>query len=197
MSWLSWLNNNKEELPFWAAYKARFKEPLEKSYVAFDCETTGLDPKKDRILSIGAVKFTSQRIFVSRCFEWFVQQDHPGSEAIPIHGILPHTNHGQIEEQEAIIAFLKFIGNATLVGHHVKFDVAMINRALKHLGAGSLKNKLKDTNRIYKEKHHCSLEQNFSLDDLCSLYDINCSNRHTAMGDAFLTAQLFQRLLVL
>ncbi len=196
MDWLNIFKSKKDYPQFWMNYLQEFKSKKSDVFVAFDCETTGLDPKQDKILSIGAVKFTGERIFINESKEWFVKQSFNVDESVKIHGILPaNSSRASLSEDEAVKAFLKFIGNATLIGHHVNFDISMVNQALKRLGAGKLKNKQKDTNRLYKDKGHFANEQNFSLDDLCEKYKIKASNRHTALGDAYITAQAFQRLI--
>lgn len=198
MSWLDFLKPQKDYPEFWDNYLAEFKAEQSENYVAFDCETTGLDPSKDRMLSIGAVRFTAERIWIHDNKEWFVKQSLTNDESIKIHGILPSTSSEELlTEEQAVKAFLDFIGSSTLVGHHINFDVAMVNHALKRLGAGKLKNTQKDTNTLYKQIGHYAHEQNFSLDELSKTYNITTSNRHTALGDAYITAQIFQRLLTL
>lgn len=196
MSWFNIFKSDKDYPEFWVNYLAQFKAEKNNVYVAFDCETTGLDPKKDRILSIGAVKFTAERILIHQNKEWFLQQDLAKDETVKIHGILPSASKEALwSEEDAVKAFVDYIKNATLVGHHLNFDITMVNMALKRLGAGKLKNKQKDTNTLYKYKGHYAQEQNFSLDDLYKKYHIKASNRHTALGDAYITAQIFQRLI--
>lgn len=194
MSWLD-VFKSKDYPEFWQSYLQNFKNTSPSEYVAFDCETTGLDPKTDRILSIGAVRFTKERIFVNACKEWFVQQHQNNAESIKIHGILPSSSEEALfTEEEAVKQFLGYIRNSTLVGHHINFDVTMVNFALKRLGAGKLKNSTRDTNTLYKKKGHFAHEQNFSLDKLCDVFQIKSSNRHTALGDAYITARVFQKL---
>jgi DNA polymerase-3 subunit epsilon len=196
MSWLNIFKPKKDYPDFWLNYLQKFKSEKSDVYIAFDCETTGLDPRNDRILSIGAVKFTKDRILIKENKEWFVKQTKHSDESVKIHGILPGArSKALLTESEAVKSFLTYAGNAVLVGHHVNFDVAMVNYALKRLNAGKLKNQQKDTNRLYKDLGHFAQEQNFSLDDLCKKYNIKASNRHTALGDAYITAQIFQRLI--
>jgi DNA polymerase-3 subunit epsilon len=195
MSWLNFLKPKKDYPEFWQDYLTKIKTDNTEHFVAFDCETTGLNPNKDRILSIGAVKFTTERIWIKENKEWFLNLPQVENDSIKIHGILPSTSsEALLTESQAIIAFLDYIGNATLVGHHLNFDIAMVNMALKRLGAGRLKNAQKDTNSLYKQKGHFAHEQNFSLDELSKEFHIKTSNRHTALGDAYITAQLFQRM---
>ena len=114
--------------------------------------------------------------------------------SVPIHGILKEGKEEKIVEAEGIIRFLEFIKEATLVGHHVDFDIEMINQGLTRLGVGKLKNEFMDTEVMYQKLNYLSQEQHSSLDELCDIYKIRKSDRHTASGDAFLTAQLFLKL---
>ncbi|MGA0619647.1 exonuclease domain-containing protein, partial [Ligilactobacillus salivarius] len=78
------------------------------------CETTGLDYKSDRILSIGAVAIQNNQIIVGDFMEVFLQQDIFKPESVPIHGILKEGKEEKIVEAEAVIRFLEFIKDATL-----------------------------------------------------------------------------------
>ncbi|DAB30632.1 MAG TPA: DNA polymerase III subunit epsilon, partial [Sulfurimonas sp. UBA12504] len=67
-----------------------FQEDRSGEYIVFDTETTGLDPKKDEILSIGAVKIKDNKILKSQTFEVFLQNSKEiSSKSIKIHGIRP------------------------------------------------------------------------------------------------------------
>ena len=196
MSWINWLKSDKNQPHFWEDCKTVCKSVAPDHFVAFDCETTGLDPQRDRLLSIGAIKFSSDRIFINQSIELFIKQENVDKKSVTIHGILPtDAADAHFSEKQAIIKFLNFIENATLVGHHINFDKAMINQALRRLNLGKLKNKTIDTNQLFKKKYHYPVEQNISLDELCDKFSIKKSNRHTALGDAYLTALGFQRLL--
>jgi DNA polymerase-3 subunit epsilon len=193
-----WLKKAVKDHPkFWNDYLLHFKNDTSihnKRYVVFDCETTGLKPSKDVILSIGAVVVEQDFIEVGQALEIYVSQSHFNKETVEIHGILKDGKEEKIVEAEAIIRFLEFIQNATLVGHHINFDVEMINRALARLEVGKLKNQLMDTDAMYRKLKNLQDDQHSSLDELCKLYKIPMKDRHTAHGDAFITALLFLKL---
>ncbi|WP_333694852.1 3'-5' exonuclease [Flavobacterium sp.] len=197
---LHWFKKITKETPkFWDIYLSYFSETQtdlksSKRYVIFDCETTGLDPKKDVILSIGAVAVLNDAIIVSDYFEVFVQQETFNVNTVPIHGILKEGKEEKIVEAEAVIQFLHYIKNATLVGHNVRFDIEMINQSLKRLNLGKLKNDSMDTDAMYQKFKGLQEDQHSSLDELCSLFKIQKSDRHTASGDAYITALLFLKL---
>ena len=193
----NWFKKIVKDYPkFWETYLSCFDENESKTkrYVVFDCETTGLDYKSDRILSIGAVAIQNDKIIVGDFIEVFLQQDIFKPESVPIHGILKEGKEEKIVEAEAIIRFLEFIKDATLVGHHVAFDIEMINQALDRLNVGTMKNQAMDTDVMYQKLKYLPYEQHASLDELCDIYKIKKSDRHTASGDAFITALLFLKL---
>ena len=194
---LNWFNKIIKEHPkFWETYLTYFEEnqSKEKRYVVFDCETTGLDYKSDRILSIGAVAIQHNEIIVNDYLEVFLHQEVFKAETVPIHGILREGKEEKIVEAEAVIRFLEFVKDATLVGHHVDFDIEMINQSLTRLDLGKLKNQSMDTDIMYQKLKYLPYEQHTSLDELCTIYKIKKSDRHTASGDAFITALLFLKL---
>ena len=195
MAWFNFQASIKDKPRFWQEYLSSFKSSASPYFVAFDCETTGLKPRKDRLLSIGAVRFTADRILVHQSIELMVYQKDVDEKAVKIHGVLPSTtDNAERSERQAVAQFLAFIGNSALVGHHIRFDVAMIDQALKRMELGKLKNKLHDTNLIFKQQQHYPVEQNISLDELCAHFHLKAENRHTALGDAYLTALVHQRL---
>ena len=193
----------KKKYPeYWKAYVEKVENCEKYSnldnirFVALDTETTGFDYDNDRMLCIGAVAIKGNRILVSDSFEVYIKQDVFNKETVKIHGIRRNGTEVKVSEEEAIIQFLAYLDAAVIVAHHTKFDVTMINRALERLNIGPLISKQLDTNYIYK-KLSCpnDLKKIASLDELCERYSIKMHDRHTASGDALLTAQLFLKLL--
>ncbi|WP_299674632.1 3'-5' exonuclease [uncultured Dokdonia sp.] len=193
----------KEYPPYWEQYESAFakaeQKPLaETRFVALDTETTGLDIKKDRILSIGAVGLKGNTIAVSDSLELYVAQDHYDSKSTPIHGILKKGKVKKIEEAEAIQQTLAYIGTAIIIGHHIGFDIAVINKMLQRHHLGKLKNKVIDTSTLYKKLQHpvnrMSMQQGYSLDQLSEALKIPLYDRHTASGDAMITALAFIKI---
>lgn len=193
---LEWFKINSAKSPeFWENYLLHFqsKKPSEQ-FVAFDCETTGLKPRKDVVLSIGAVMIEENAISIQKSFEIFIDQDFYDEKSTPVHGILKNGNVEKVIEIEALIQFLKLIKNHTLVGHHVRFDIAMINNILSRNGLGSLKNNSIDTDAMYQKLNQWQEDEHSSLDELCQKFKIKMHDRHTALGDAYLTALVFLKL---
>lgn len=185
---------------YWKQYVNSFNKgySLEHTrFVVFDTETTGLNPKQDRLLSIGTVTIINFKIDVADQLECYIKQEHFNAKTVEIHGILKEGPLDKIEEEEAIKQFLKHIEGAILVAHHVHFDVTMINEALKRLGLPKLKNKTVDTGTLYRKTKYIKTDKHYSLDDLCNKFNITMHDRHTASGDAYLTAILFLKLCAL
>ncbi|MBS4039081.1 MAG: 3'-5' exoribonuclease [Flavobacteriales bacterium] len=177
---------------FWHDYEQSFRDKST-YFIVLDTETTGLEVKKDQILSIGAVKIVNQEILLQETKEWFLPTNFELNDSVPVHGILP-TEENTTAEIQILEEFLGFISNATLIGHHIDFDLQIINQLLKNNNLKNLKNKHIDTSEMYKKWKHWPLEQNISLDDLLHQLQIQPIGRHTALGDAFTTALAFLKL---
>ncbi|GGE36033.1 3'-5' exonuclease [Psychroflexus planctonicus] len=197
MNWFKNLFSNIKDYPeFWQDYLAEFKQPNPQRVVVLDCETTGLNPSEDKILSIGAVALHENVICVEDHFSVFVKQTFHQAESVAIHGIVNNKKNKLDTEKEAIKQLLQCIGSAKIVGHHIQFDIEMINRALQHMQLPKLKNKVQDTSDLYLKYKGIHQPIQKSLDDLCEEFNIPKKDRHTALGDAFLTAQVYQRLVI-
>ncbi len=189
---------------FWIAYAESFDLGLPETlndtrFVVFDTETTGLDIEKDRILSLGALSLQNNTIAVHQSFEVYLYQHFYHAKNIAIHGILEEESKPRITELEAIQMSLAFIGNSVLVAHHAGFDRAMLNQALKRHGLPKLKNKFLDTSVLYKRTLIASpllqKQEHYSLDELAEKFDVPTTDRHTALGDTYITAIAFMKIL--
>ena len=186
-------------LEYLEAFKKKPKTPIENTrFVAFDTETTGFKVKEDRVLSIGAVAFTGKSIPVNDSFELYIKQTIFNPETVKIHGLRKAGNEEKVTELEAIKAFLAYIKDAVLIAHHANFDKAMMNEMLQRNGLGKLKNKFIDTGVLYRKSKHIIYQENlphYTLDDLCKELNVPKVDRHTASGDALITAVVFLKIL--
>lgn len=171
----------------------------ELDFVALDTETTGLDPSVDRILSIGALRIRGGRIQVQDALELYLAQEHFDQRSVPIHGILRQGDHERIPEREALLQLKAYTEGAVLVGHHVGFDLEMVRQALRRHGLPPLQNPALDTGLLYR---HTLLKtpllrkkEHYTLDELAEKFDLSCKDRHTALGDAYITALAFLKIL--
>ena len=99
----------------------------------------------------------------------------------------------KMPEPDAVEAFVNFIGNAILVGHHINFDIEMLNAALERLNCGRLKNEALDVDVMYRKLTDINDKQ-FSLNDLCEIYKIPKSDRNSSAEDAYKIGLLFLKL---
>lgn len=166
--------------------------------VVFDTETTGLDTKRDAVLSIGAVKVKGDRILTSESFEIFLKPSREiSSESIKIHHIRPCDLEHAHEPLEGAKKFLDFIGNRPLVGYYLEFDMAMMNRLIKPwLGCG-LPHKQIEISGLYFDKKIALIPQgNIDLRFDTILRDLNIPRmgQHNALNDAIMTAMVYIKL---
>ena len=168
-------------------------------FVVLDTETTGFDYENDRILCIGAIVLQNNRISIQDSFEVYIVQEHYNKATAQIHGILKDFVLDRPNELEALEQFLAFLGDSIIIAHHTKFDVTMINKALERNELPKLKNRTLDTAVLYKKtlivSNLLEVKENYTLDDLADKFDISKKDRHTAMGDAYITAIAFLKIL--
>ena len=170
----------------------------ETRFVVLDTETTGFDYDNDRILCIGALVLQNGIINVQESFEVYLEQEHYDKSTAQIHGILKDLLIKRPTELEALKQFLDFLGDSIIIAHHTIFDVTMINRALERNGLPQLHNKTLDTAYLYKktliQSHLFERKDYYTLDDLADKFDISKKDRHTALGDAYITAIAFLKI---
>ncbi|MFG4001849.1 DNA polymerase III subunit epsilon [Flavobacterium aquidurense] len=186
---------------FWKKEDDLFDENItieETRFVVLDTETTGLDYENDRILCIGALVLQNGVISVQNSFEVYIEQDHYDKSTAQIHGILKAFVIQRPTEREALEQFLAFLGDSIIIAHHTIFDVTMINKALERNGLPELTNKRLDTAILYKKtlikSHLFERKDHYTLDDLADKFDISKKDRHTALGDAYITAIAFLKI---
>lgn len=166
--------------------------------VVFDTETTGLNTKKDAVLSIGAVKVKGDRILTSESFEIFLKPSKEISvESIKIHHIRPCDLEHALEPLEGAKKFLEFIGNRPLVGYYLEFDMAMMNRLIKPWLGCELPHKQIEISGLYFDKKIALIPQgNIDLRFDTILRDLNIPRmgQHNALNDAIMTAMVYIKL---
>ena len=166
--------------------------------VVFDTETTGLNPKKDEILSIGAVKIKGNKILTSQKFEMFLRPTKDiKEESIKINQIRNIDLQNGCEPQEAIEAFLHFIGSSPLVGYYIEFDVAMINQYTKRLLGIKLPNPQIEVSGIYHDKKIKFIPDStidLRFDVIMKDLGLETFGKHDALNDAVMTAMMYLKL---
>jgi DNA polymerase III subunit epsilon len=190
---LDWIKNiNKEYPEFWKTYLAKFEKKSNR-FVVVSTETTGLSLEKDVIVSFGMFSIINNSVVIGDSFETVIAQYKFFHENGISNEFTIETKMRKMVEPDAIQAFVEFIGNSVLVGHHIDFDVEMINVALERMGCGRLKNEALDIDVMHRKLLDINNKQ-FSLDELCSIYKIPVSDRNSASEDAYKIALLFLKL---
>ena len=197
------------EPSFIARYRARFEStwrddtPVDEvRFVVLDSETTGLDPRHDRLITIGSVVVRAGEIRIDDSFDALLLVEE-NTSAVTVHGVTRDESRRGIEEPEALERFLDYVGDAVIVGHHIGHDIATFDAGYERHWGMRLLNRSMDTMDLTLH-----LEQDgafagrppirhFTLDALCEMFDVIPHDRHTASGDAFITAQVLLRLLKL
>lgn len=165
---------------------------LDSVFVVFDIETTGLNPKNDNIIEIGAVKISNRKVIDS--FSTFVHIDKklPG-KIIELTSITDDMLQGQPEIDEALPAFLDFAKECVLVAHNAKFDLGFIKEKAKVLSIENYNPPVLDTLELSKAL--IKDVKNHRLNTLTKKLGINLINHHRAVDDANATGQLLIILL--
>jgi DNA polymerase-3 subunit epsilon len=190
---LDWLKNiNKEYPEFWKNYLNKF-ETKPNRFVILSTETSGLNPNKDVILSLGAFSVIEDSIVIKESFESVLLQYKFLHDNGLSNEFIIESKMVKMPEPNAIEAFVDFLGNAVLIGHHINFDIEMLNAALERLDCGRLKNEALDVDMMYRKLMDINDKQ-FSLDDLCEIYKIPKSDRNSSSEDAYRISLLFLKL---
>ncbi|MCX7960413.1 MAG: exonuclease domain-containing protein [Burkholderiales bacterium] len=179
------------------ASRALAERPLaELAYTVFDTETTGLEPSAgDEIVSIGAVRIVNGRLLRSEVFEALVNPRRPMSrEAVKIHGIDAATLAGQPTIEQVLPAFRRFCEDTVLVAHNAAFDMRFLE--LKEQASGvAFDQPVLDTLLLSAAVHPA--QSDHRLEAIAERLGVPVLGRHTALGDALLTAEIFLRLIPL
>jgi len=175
-----------------------FDDAKSDEVVVFDCETTGLNPKNDDIISIGAVKVKGNKILTNEAIHLFIKQDKQiNHKSITIHQIRHCDLDEAISLEEAIEKFLYYIGNRKLVGYYLEFDVAMINKYIKPMFGITLPNKQEEVSAIYYDKKISTIPQgniDLSFDKILEDLGLPKLQAHDALNDAVMTAMMYLKL---
>ncbi len=181
-----------------SAYEYLFDEPKEDEFVCFDCETTGLDVKKDDIICIGAIKIKGNTILSSNSYEKLViPKTKLDKNSIKIHQIRQMDLENAKNIDEVLEEFLEFIGNSILVGYFLEFDIAMINKYLKPKLGITLPNKILEVSALYHDYKISAIPQShvdLRFDTLLKELDIPHFEKHVAINDALMSALMFVKL---
>jgi DNA polymerase III epsilon subunit family exonuclease len=165
------------------------------AYAVFDTETTGLHPfRGDEIMSLGAVLVEKGRLLPEPFFDQLVNPRRPVSiRSQKITGITGAMLQDQPAVYAALAGFLQFTGPRILVAHHATFDLAFLNLKIGEAAGARIVNPVIDTALLAAVLYPSLI--NYSLEGLAPRFKLELAGRHTALGDARITAALFLKIL--
>lgn len=167
----------------------------ELTYTVFDTETTGLDPVADEIISIGAARIVNGRLLRQEIFDQLVDPRRMVSPmATNIHGISTDMLAGHPTIEQVLPAFHHFVEDTVLVGHNAAFDMRLFQQKESRTGV-RFTNPVLDTLLLSAVVHPS--QQDHSLEAIAERLGIDIVGRHTALGDALLTGDIFLKMLPL
>jgi DNA polymerase-3 subunit epsilon len=178
-------------------YEYLFDEYAGDELVCFDCETTGLEPKVDDIISIGAVIIKDNKILSSKKFERFVKpKKELTGETIKIHRIRECDLENAKDIDDVITEFLDFVGNRPLVGYFLSFDKAMVNKYIKPKIGITLPNESHEVSEIYYNMRATPYNPEIDLrfNTIMNKLELPIMSAHDAINDAIMTAMIYIKL---
>lgn len=204
------LGRPKAELPEWLKAQQTIKKnyfpklPIgQVDFVAFDTELTGLDFKRDSIISIGAVRLCGTAIMPGETFYRLIK---PECELKHGSVVIHELTHSDLECADDLLDvvgdFVRFAGGAVLMGHFVHIDLNFVNKVLQQNFGVSLKNRAVDTASLHDwlyendsrfARHYKGMTIQSNLFSMAKKYGVDSGKAHNAFSDAYITAQLFQR----
>ena len=166
------------------------------TFTAFDTETTGLDPSAgDEIIQIGAARIVNARLLRNETFEQFVDPRRAlARESVQIHGITEDILQGQPTIEQVLPVFHEFCEETVLVGHNVAFDMRFLQMKEKATGV-RFRQPVLDTLLLSAVIHP---HQEFHrLEAIAERLGVHIIGRHTALGDAIVTGEVFLKMIPL
>ncbi len=176
-------------------YRFLFEPPPAGEAVSIDCETTGLNTRKDDIVAVAAVKIRGNRILTS---ERFVATVRPKvrlkPDAIKVHGLREQDVVGGRTMEDVLPGLLRFIGSRPLVGFYLEFDVAMLNKHVRRMLGIELPNEQIEVSGTYYERKYGDAPPGTQVDlrfvSILNDLGLPVLDQHDAYSDALMTAMM-------
>lgn len=191
------MKNRREPGPL----RDRKKKIDEIAYVVIDTELTGLDARKDSIVSVGAVKMTGRRIEIGSSFYRLVKpRTALTAESVLIHEITPSEVQDKPDIRSVLSEFLDYCGDDVIVGYCTAIDIEFLDREARRALGRKIENPVLDIQAIQTwmslwSRWEISYPNDWRLYDIARYFGIALNGAHTAIIDAYLAAQIFQRFI--
>lgn len=166
------------------------------TYTVFDTETTGLDPSAgDEIIQIGATRIVNNRLLKNEVFDRVINSRRPiNPEAIRVHGITDDMLSGQPDISQVLPNFHAFCEDTVLVGHNAAFDMRFLQMKERSTGI-EFRQPVLDTLLLSAVIH--PNQESHRLEAIAQRLGVNVAGRHTALGDAIVTGEVFLKMIPL
>ena len=168
----------------------------ELTFTVFDTETTGLNPSQgDEIIQIGATRIVNGKLLRSESFEQLVDPQRPlAPESAKIHGITSEMLRGQPTIDKVLPAFHAFAADTVLIAHNAAFDMRFLQLKEDETGL-RFDQPVLDTLLLSAVIH--PNQESHRLEAIAERLGLTIVGRHTALGDAIVTAEVFLKLVPL
>jgi len=179
-----------------------YDPPPPDEWVTIDCETTGLDTRRDQIVSVAAVRIAGNRLLTSQRLELLVRPERKlKKESVRVHQLREQDVAHGLDPEQAMRRLLAFIGARPLVGYYLEFDVAMLNREIwPLLGVRLPQPKIEVSSMYYdwKNRQLPAHERGGSIDlrfaTMMKALELPTRNAHDALNDAVMAGLAFVKL---
>lgn len=161
---------------------------LPDNYVVFDIETSGLNPNRDKIIEIGAIKYINNKKVDE--FSYLINPEISISSIITcVTGLTDEDLAGQKKIEEVLPLFLDFIEDLPIIGHNVRFDYDFIESNIRKLDLKHIHNKIVDT--LFLSRITIYDSENHKLETLKKYLKLDY-NSHRALDDCYTCNDLYQ-----
>jgi DNA polymerase III subunit epsilon len=180
-------------------YRYLFKPGPADEAVIIDCETTGLNPRRDDVIAIAAIKVRGNTILTSEPFRAVVRADKaPTETSIRVHGIRMQEVAAGRQMHQIMPELLSFIGGRPIVGYYVDFDVAMLDKYVLPFIEAKLPNQRIEISAMYYALKYRHAPQGTKHDlrfaSILSDLGLPALDQHDAFNDALMTAMMYVQL---
>ena len=175
----------------------------EQEWVSLDCETTGLDRRRDEIIAIAAVRIEGNRVMTSQRLELLVrpQARRLTADTVRVHRLRERDVAEGVEAEEAATRLMHFVGSRPLVGYYLEFDVAMINGVIYPMLGLRLPQRKIEVSSLYhawRSKRLGPYQEGATIDlrfdTIMKQLDLPSWEAHDALNDAVMAALAFVKL---
>ncbi len=192
-------NNWQQKQLTKAEFAYLFDPPKANEWVAIDCEMTGLNAKKNHILSVACVHINGNQIDSGNGLNLICRPPvMPTADTIVIHGLRPNDVEHGMNYQQMLDLLLPFIANRPIVGFCPQIDMAFLNPLVKQYIGVNLPNEVIDIRNLYERKTGNRTQgiqhQGQSLNKIVEKFNIPQLGEHDAYNDALMTAMAFAHL---